>query len=300
MDPANPGGDDAPRREDSPIDRLLRGSSLASASARLLGEGLILERRTAPVRERAEEVLDHHYMLLWEGEPTFAERAYRPGRFTRVAKLPGTVSIGAAGLLPAVVPITPYHVVACAIDPAVADRFAQENDLPERRDFVEQLGVKDATLTQLVGIAAGEAAEGNPNGRLFSEHLGYALISRFVTLARTDAPTLPRAHALPKPPLRRVLDLIEADFERNLSVAELAGVAGYSPSHFLRMFRVATGMTPHRYLMEVRLKRAVALIDRTSDTLVDIAVATGFASHAHLTRIFRERYGVTPSEFRRK
>lgn len=89
------------------------------------------------------------------------------------------------------------------------------------------------------------------------------------------------------------------DLNANLNLQALATETGYSRSHFLRMFQAATGVTPHRYLLQLRLERAQELMKRGCASLIDIAFLCGFSSHAHMARMFRHFLGVTPSEYRR-
>jgi AraC family transcriptional regulator len=92
---------------------------------------------------------------------------------------------------------------------------------------------------------------------------------------------------------------MQADLSANIDLAALAVESGYSRAHFLRTFRAATGRTPHRYLLELRLTKAQSLIARRLMPLIDIALACGFSSHAHLTTAFRSRFGLSPSAYRR-
>jgi AraC-like DNA-binding protein len=78
----------------------------------------------------------------------------------------------------------------------------------------------------------------------------------------------------------------------------LAAESGYSRTHFYRMFKAAMGQTPHRYLRELRLKRAQSLLAGRSFSLMDIALACGFSSHAHFSTAFHSRYGLSPSAYR--
>ncbi|MBB5061108.1 AraC-like DNA-binding protein [Granulicella aggregans] len=96
-----------------------------------------------------------------------------------------------------------------------------------------------------------------------------------------------------------MLRLIEADLDRDLSLAVLADESGYSRSHFLRMFRSATGFTPHQYLVFRRIEKAKSLMKNSKATLVEIALDCGFSSHAHFTRVFQRTLNVAPSYFRR-
>jgi PAS domain S-box-containing protein len=86
-----------------------------------------------------------------------------------------------------------------------------------------------------------------------------------------------------------------------LSLDELAHETDYSRAHFLRMFRAATGKTPHQYLTERRIERAKSmLLVAKKISLIDVAARCGFSSQSHLTRVFRKQVGATPTEFKRK
>lgn len=286
---------------DMSIDTLVQGSTLQGRSSTALGwEGLVVERRTAPPSEWAQAAIDRHYALLWCGKPTDTERQYRGGRFTRIVKQPGTISMGAAGHLPSARALAAFDVVACVVDPGYAERLMTDDD---RCPWAlhEQLGTQDTALASLIGLAAQEANDGGPAGKLYADSLCLAVVSRFIHVGRrdTDSSLQARESALPPQRLRRVLDKIETEFTRNLSLDELALESGYSRAHFLRMFRAATGKTPHRYLQDFRLDRARVQLSAGGASLVDIAAMVGFSSHSHFTRLFRQAYGTTPADFRR-
>ena len=97
----------------------------------------------------------------------------------------------------------------------------------------------------------------------------------------------------------RVREKIEANLEADLSLESLAEESGYSRAHFLRMFRAATGLTPHQYVIEVRLARAQERLRQAGSSIVDVAASCGFASQAHMTSVFRARLGVTPARLKK-
>jgi AraC family transcriptional regulator len=109
-----------------------------------------------------------------------------------------------------------------------------------------------------------------------------------------------RVLALPHSILTRVREKIEANLDTVLSLACLAEESGYSRAHFLRMFREATGSTPHQYVLSLRLSRARDSLKESAIRIIDIAVSCGFSSQSHMTTVFRRRLEMTPGEFRRK
>ena len=106
---------------------------------------------------------------------------------------------------------------------------------------------------------------------------------------------------LPHAILLRVKKYMEEHLQDKLSLEELAHETDYSRAHFLRMFRAATGKTPHQYLTERRIERAKSmLLEAKKISLIDVAARCGFSSQSHLTRVFRKQVGTTPTEFKRK
>jgi AraC family transcriptional regulator len=93
---------------------------------------------------------------------------------------------------------------------------------------------------------------------------------------------------------------IDEHYGRNIGLAEIAEAAHLSPFHLSRLFKKATGRTPHQYLLEVRVNSARALLTAGAGarSLADVAAAVGFADQSHLTRHFKRVLGVTPKQLR--
>jgi len=98
--------------------------------------------------------------------------------------------------------------------------------------------------------------------------------------------------------LRLVDDLIEARLDGRLTVRDIADTLGLSAGFFCRAFRTAVGQSPHDHIIDRRVARARTLLADPAHDLSAIAIASGFASHAHMTATFRKRLGVTPRELR--
>lgn len=96
--------------------------------------------------------------------------------------------------------------------------------------------------------------------------------------------------------VRRAREYISAYYTRNISLAELAATTETSPFHLLRTFRREVGLTPHAYLIQVRVEEAKRLL-RSGMAISEVAGRTGFTDQSHLTRHFKRFTGVTPSRY---
>jgi len=98
---------------------------------------------------------------------------------------------------------------------------------------------------------------------------------------------------------QQITALMQCELSRKLPVARLAESAGLSVRHFSRAFRLATGRSPHRYLLELRLGKARALLLSPTVPLHEVALACGFADQSHFTRTFQAAEKLTPARWRR-
>jgi len=90
---------------------------------------------------------------------------------------------------------------------------------------------------------------------------------------------------------------LDEHWRRNVGLAELAQVFGLSSFHLLRVFRRETGLTPHQYALQLRLRRTMLELESARPPLRELAAAAGFSSHAHFSTAFRAAWGLTPAEY---
>ncbi|AUT73895.1 transcriptional regulator, AraC family [Burkholderia sp. YR290] len=96
--------------------------------------------------------------------------------------------------------------------------------------------------------------------------------------------------------LRDALAYIDANFDKTVSLAELAELSALSVSRFATVFRQQVGLSPYRYLCGVRVRRAQTLLLAGVPGAV-VATEVGFFDQSHLARHFKRFCGVTPSRF---
>ena len=88
------------------------------------------------------------------------------------------------------------------------------------------------------------------------------------------------------------------NFTEDISLMEIANYCHVSPFHFSRIFKTFTGISPHQFLLGLRLKNAELLLSDTAQPVADIAFSSGFNSLEHFTSAFKQKYAFSPSRFR--
>lgn len=98
--------------------------------------------------------------------------------------------------------------------------------------------------------------------------------------------------------VRKAMALVEDQLDRDLRLETLSESLEVDRQRLQQIFKAETGITIHAYVVERRLERARNLLDGTSRSVGDIALATGFADQSHLTRAFKRQHGVPPGRWR--
>ncbi len=100
--------------------------------------------------------------------------------------------------------------------------------------------------------------------------------------------------------IRPVLDYIEQNFMRKITVSELSKIVHICNDALIILFKKATGITPAKYILNLRIEESVSLLTSTELSLEEIAERTGFGSSTYMNRIFKQKLGCTPGKFRSK
>jgi len=132
--------------------------------------------------------------------------------------------------------------------------------------------------------------------RLHRDELVLAFAERLATRHMQSAPARSWRAAEPRA-VRIVRDYLDQHLDERVSLDDLVEAVGVPRFRLYRAFERATGMTPHAYQRQARVRRAIELL-KTGASLADIAVAAGFSDQAHFTRSFHARMALTPGAFR--
>jgi len=99
--------------------------------------------------------------------------------------------------------------------------------------------------------------------------------------------------------VRKATALMRSRLGEKISLPEVAGSCGLSPSYFGRLFKKSTGLSTHQWIIEQRVARARVLLASTDPPIVEVAHACGFADQTHFTRVFSRRMQMSPRVWRR-
>ena len=209
-----------------------------------------------------------------------------------------------AGVTPRAVLSSDWRMLHVYMPDALVRTVA--DDLGIRRDveLIDQQGQGDPELERLMCGVEAELTRGSRPAKLLIDSYAIQLTATLLRNWSNAADRLKANGALSVSAscdwrIRRSLEEIEARIHEDLGLIELAAAVGLSPSHYATLFRAATGLPPHAWVVKRRIERAQELLLNPHASITDIAFALGFPSSQHFATMFKKHTGVTPSEWRR-
>ena len=146
-----------------------------------------------------------------------------------------------------------------------------------------------ASIDLMLKIIAQDHGEDVAN--TVADQLIYSSIRTDQDIQRLSIPT---RIGVRHPKLSQVIQMMESNIEDPISPAELATHVGMSTRQFERLFRRYLSRSPKRYYMELRLQKARNLLMQTDMSVINVALACGFASPSHFSKCYRAHYQTTP------
>lgn len=282
-----------------------------------------VDQQTAYALSAREAAADH--VVFWR-EPRFDDLECLAARFSRHSYCPHVHDTFAIGVILAGAEAFHYrgvrHVAPAgsvvAVNPdelhdgaAAADSFAYRMLYPSVA-LVQRLaddiagapagfpGFAEAVIDDPEVAAGLVAAHGLMEARAARLAVDEAMTAALSLMLRRHSQSDPRGRrrGRERGPIRRARDAIEDLYMQDLTLDQLAGVAGLSRYHFLRAFRREVGVTPHTYLAGRRIAAAKALL-AGGRPLSEVALTCGYYDQSHFSRSFKGCTGLTPGQYRR-
>ncbi len=161
--------------------------------------------------------------------------------------------------------------------------------------------VRTTAETELLHYQLWQLTKGRSGSKLQIDHLVLHITSKVLGSITDHVPgqqlqaNLKRHHLIT---IERAKEYITENFTRDLSLMELAEYCYVSPFHFSRIFKLFTAVSPHQFLLAIRLQQAAMLLQTTALPVADIAFKSGFNSIEHFNAAFRKKYHCAPTMFR--
>jgi AraC family transcriptional regulator len=276
-------------------------SEVVVTSAASNWNDIVFETHSAMPEQCSSEPMEMHVISLILNTHSEFTRKDALGRSAPYLKTPEVLTLTPVGFTTDFSLRTPARFVHVGLDKRLIEKVLLEGEKAPGAADDQRIGIRDRSIFQIVDLLRRELDAESPSGRLYVDSLANALAARYLAAREATTASLSRVRPLPKRLLDRIKEKMNAHLGSDLSLNDLALEAGYSNGHFLRMFRASTGSTPHHFYLSLRLERAKDRLAREETTrIVDIASECGFSTQSYFTDMFRRRFGVTPSSFRRQ
>jgi AraC family transcriptional regulator len=282
-------------------------SAVLASSAGLGWPTLSVELRSHAVMEAPAIVPQHvEICLVVAGNDDGLVRRTGAGLCQEAIPKTGAIWLSPAGVGKEIAITAPIpQTMHMYLPTALFDRFKDDFNLPvaPAHSIRHAAGIGDDVIDQIGRSILSELTAETAASRVYVEAASMTLAARLLQRhceSGACGPIESSAHSLDRIRLRRVLDYIAANIEEDLTLVDLAAVAGYSQFHFARKFALAMGIPPHRYISRMRLEKAMAELAAGKLPLAEIALNAAFSSQASFTRAFHRMTGMTPREYRRR
>jgi AraC-like DNA-binding protein len=196
----------------------------------------------------------------------------------------------------------PIHAIDVQMSNAAMETLAEDAGASWRGelDYAPGRAVADPTILNLCCSVLPELEDGRASESLLFDHVSRAL----ATHVAEAYGGLRRIRHIARGGLaawqeRRAKELLAANLDGAIALAEIARECRLSVSHFSRAFRRSLGVAPHCWLMNRRVELAKDLLRGREISLSEVALRCGFADQSHFTRVFTRRAGVSPGAWRR-
>lgn len=245
-----------------------------------------------------EHVLPFHVICMNAGKPVRLEQAV-DGQKETVDSVLGDLAIYPAYANQAFRWNRETEFFNLFLEPAFLTQVGYDVFGSDRIELIPHLAALFDPFLQQISFALKTSLEvDGENSNLYADSMVQALVvhllCRYSSCCRQIKPI---TGGFTQQQWRQVSSFIDANLDKNISLAELAAIVQLSPYHFAHLFKKSTHTSPHQYLVYCRIERAKQLMLMGDLSLATIAQTVGFASQGHFTYHFKRLVGVTPKVY---
>jgi AraC family transcriptional regulator len=174
------------------------------------------------------------------------------------------------------------------------------SDAPASSHIRSSRGIVDPVLAHFAAALKAATPEAGEVNQLLVERVMLAVRAYLADKYGLTASPPRNGGGLTTAQLRAAKQLLTANTDEAVLIADIARACGLSRQYFTKAFKAATGVTPHRWLQQYRIEMAMQLLGATSLPIAEIAIECGFADQSHFTRVFTRLAGSSPRNWRRQ
>ena len=264
------------------------------------GKAIMVDRKPHHPRTEFRHCLNRHTIALHvEGANSHAAWRHDGRREIVTGSTIGQIMVIPSGHLlegSSDFPSMIRHIVLL-FDPKMLCADGGEEASIDNLDLPYEQNLTDSVIATQMRALQNELNNRGLMGRLYAESLCCAIAVRIARIYSKTGTSPARGGLAPRR-LRKIQDYIEANLADEITLTDLASIAGLSSAHFCRAFRTSAGMPTHQYIVQRRIDRAKTLLTEHKMSIAEIALAVGFGDQSHLTTHFRRLVGTTPGRFR--
>lgn len=257
-----------------------------------------LVKRTGFKQQETRLVLDHHAFLInLRGKATSGEDFIEGRSIGFQPRRPGSLIF-----VPARHEWTGWDegdeagaYLLLMINPSFAEEALRSDHRAELKPLI---GFRHPMIETSLQKVAVELRNPDRISAVMADSHAVQALAHFIRFTRGENEPLKGGLSLGE--MRTIYSFIDGRLSSPPTLDELAHAIGISRRQFSRAFKQTTGKTPHQYLEEQRLKRAVDLLRDTDMLATEIAIECGFSSSSHFTSTFKRSVGVRPRDYRRR
>jgi AraC family transcriptional regulator len=195
----------------------------------------------------------------------------------------------------------PDTALVMSLSPRLLQDAAEESGFDARGlELRSRFYTRDARIEHIAWAVKSEMESGYSCGRLYLDCLATALSLYLVCQhSSLSSPSRGTKGKMPPGKLKQILLFIDDHLDQDLSLADIAEIAGLSVSYCGMLFREAVGQSIHQYVLRRKVERASWLLKDRKMTISQVALETGFAHQSHLALHMRRLLGTTPNQLRK-
>jgi AraC family transcriptional regulator len=253
--------------------------------------------------ETTEPVQDDAFLIALQLRPCVDFHLYADGRLIQPREFEqGAVAIFDLRTNLVMERRDPFHAIDLYIPRRSLDALADDANARRIDELRHEPGkaLQDPVARNLLLSIRPALTSPGQASELFIDHVAIALATHIAhTYGGMRVNTRASGATLAHWQEQRAKELLASSYSGSITLADLARACELSVRHFTRAFRGSTGMSPHEWLLQLRLEKARTLLATTRRLPAEIALDCGFADQSHLSRVFRRIVGVTPGAWRR-